>query len=517
MGYVYEDITAEQRAQIGMIAAMGRGAYGMVTKLAQELGTSRKFVYGLADKVRRAVVEAVQPMEPGPKAVSLSLEVDRRLLDRAIVTLAIEGRMAQRPIAECLGELYRVRPSLGYINGVLAEASRVAEQFNRERVFDLSLVQAQADELFACGQPHLVVVEHSSMLILALERPERCDEDAWRNSFEGMMQRGVGLARLASDGGKALGAAIAKLAGVEHQLDRWHGHRHIGRVLMRLEQAAYAAMGREEGLAKKLQRGMDRAHLMGGYVHDRYQEARKETRAAIDRYEAMQLLQLWVREALEAIDPKTGRLRSRAECEAELKAATELMRELGVAQVKKLADYLDKAALGLLAYVDRLAPPMALLSQELGEERVRLLCREWLLGRRLAKAKGDEKTVRQEEAYLRARLLALLECGQQYPEAQEKVAATLEGVMKGSSLVECVNSWLRPYADLMKGLGDRFLPLFVLYRNAHVFERGKRAGKSPFQLAGVETPEGDWLDWLGLGSDKPPLQLHTVRSLPKAA
>ena len=85
MGYVYEDITAEQRAQIGMIAAMGRGAYGMVTKLAQELGTSRKFVYGLADKVRRAVLEAVQPMEPGPKAVSLSLEVDRRLLDRAIV------------------------------------------------------------------------------------------------------------------------------------------------------------------------------------------------------------------------------------------------------------------------------------------------------------------------------------------------------------------------------------------------------------------------------------------------
>ncbi|MGI5837975.1 MAG: hypothetical protein ACOX87_15985, partial [Chloroflexota bacterium] len=64
---------------------------------------------------------------------------------------------------------------------------------------------------------------------------------------------------------------------------------------------------------------------------------------------------------------------------------------------------------------------------------------------------------------------------------------------------------------------DRFLPLFVLYRNAHVFERGKRAGKSPFQLAGVETPEGDWLDWLGLGSGKPPLQLHTVRSLPKAA
>ncbi len=261
---------------------------------------------------------------------------------------------------------------------------------------------------------------------------------------------------------------------------------------------------------------MDPAHLMGGYVHDRYQEARKETEKEIDRYEAMRILQVWVREALEAIEPRTGRVRSRAECEADLRAATELMRELGVAAAKKLADYLDEAGPGLLAYVDRLQASMTRLAQELGEERLRLLCREWLLGRRLAKAKGSEKADRQE-AYLRARLLALLGCGKEYPEAQETVTTMLEGVMRGSSLVECVNSWLRPYADLMKGLGDRFLPLFILYRNAHVFQRGKRAGHSPFQLAGIETPEGDWLDWLDLGSDKPPLRPRTVRALPKVA
>lgn len=516
MGFVYEDISLEQRAQVGMIAAVGRGSYGMITGLAQELGTSRKFVYGLADKVRRAVVEAVKPLPPGPKPVARTLAVDQRQLDRAIVTLAMVGRMAERPIAACLGEVYQVEPSLGYIDGVLAKASQAAEQFNRERVLALSEVQAEGDELFACGQPHLVVVEHSSLLILALERPERCDEKSWRHTLEEMRQRGVGLARVASDGGKALGAAIAQLAGVEQQLDRWHGLRQVGRVLRWLEQAAYKAMGKEEELAKKVKRGMDPAHPMGGYVHARYQEARKETEKEIDRYEAMRLLRVWVREALEAIELRTGRVRSRAECLADLKAATELMRELGIAAAKKLADYLDKAGPGLLTYVDRLAAPMTRLAQELGEKPVRLLCREWLLGRRLAKAKGGEKPARQE-AYLRARLLALLQCGQAYPEARAEVTAMLESVMKGSSLVECVNSWLRPYADLMKGLGDRFLPLFVLYRNAHVFQRGKRARLSPFQLAGIETPEGDWLDWLGLGNDKPPLRLRTVRALPKAA
>ena len=516
MGFVYEDISLEERAQIGMIAAAGRGSYGMVTGLAREMGTSRKFVYGLAEKVRRAVIEAVRPVQPGPKPRPILLEVDRRQLDRAIVTLALEGRMAERPICACLGELYRVQPSLGYINGVLAEASQAAERFNRERELGLCEVQAEGDELFACARPHLVVVEHSSLLILALERPERCDEQSWRKTLEEMRERGVGLARLASDGGRALGAAIAQLAGVEQQLDRWHGLKRMGRVVRRLEQAAYKAMGKEEELAKKIAKGMDPAHLMGRYVHDRYLEAREETQAAIDRYEAMHVLGGWVREALEAIDPRTGRLRSRGECLAELGAATELMRELGLAQVKKLADYLEGAGPGLLAYVDRLAAGMSRLIQQLGEGPVRLLCREWLMGRRLAKARGIEKT-RRQEAYLRAQLLALLGCGRDYHEARQAVSTTLEGVMKGSSLVECVNSWLRPYAELMKGLGDRFLPLFVLYRNAHVFQRGKRAGASPFQLAGIDTPEGDWLDWLGLGSDKPPLRLQTVHSLPKAA
>ncbi len=205
MGFVYEDISLEQRAQIGMIAAVGHGTYGMITGLAQELGTSRKFVYSLADKVRRAVVEAVRPLAPGPKPALVSLVVDQRQLDRAIVTLALEGRMAERPIAACLGELYHVEPSLGYIDGVLAKACLAAEQFNLERVLALSEAQAEGDELFACGRPHLVVVEHSSLLILALERPERCDEQSWLNLLEEMIRRGVGLARLASDGGESVG------------------------------------------------------------------------------------------------------------------------------------------------------------------------------------------------------------------------------------------------------------------------------------------------------------------------
>ncbi len=42
-----------------------------------------------------------------------------------------------------------------------------------------------------------------------------------------------------------------------------------------------------------------------------------------------------------------------------------------------------------------------------------------------------------------------------------------------------------------------YLNLFVLWHNMRVFERGKRQGKSPYQLAGIDTGADDWLTLLG--------------------
>ena len=42
-----------------------------------------------------------------------------------------------------------------------------------------------------------------------------------------------------------------------------------------------------------------------------------------------------------------------------------------------------------------------------------------------------------------------------------------------------------------------YLNLFVLWHNMRVFQRGKRAGQSPFQWAGIQTASPDWLDVLG--------------------
>jgi len=57
---------------------------------------------------------------------------------------------------------------------------------------------------------------------------------------------------------------------------------------------------------------------------------------------------------------------------------------------------------------------------------------------------------------------------------------------RSSSMAESLHSWLRPYLSIRRGIPGWLLPLLQLFWNHHVFARGKRAGQSPMQLAGVE-------------------------------
>ncbi len=513
MGSPRQDITLEQRIGIALAAMAGRGVYGVVSSLARQYQTSRKFIYTLETKAVSAVAESLLPCKPGPIASPFLVEIDRDHLDRAILTLAMVGHAPERAICECLRSILRVKPSLGYVSGVLTRASQAALQFNQGLKLPLSGAEVELDELYAQGKGKLVAVHPDSLLILALKASERVDGQAWQGTVEEMAGRGVQIARVASDGGTAIRALMVKLVGVAHHLDLWHALRQVGRALGVLERAAYKAIAREEELGRKAKRLPDSV-MMGGVVHEDYQRARQATLQQIERYEALRLLAVWVRQALDPIEERTGRLRSRQECLAELRAATELMRELGVSAAKKLADYLDQAGSGLLAYVDRLQLLVGGIIAELGEEGVQQLCREWQLEKKLERVRPEGKADRQKD-YLRAHLIALLYWGKDYPEARRRVIDLLGSILRGSSLVECVNSLLRPYAELRKSLGQAFLDLFALYRNSHVFQRGKRAGHSPFQLAGIQTPEGDWMDWIGFrhGQD----HQRSVRSLPKAA
>ncbi len=71
-----------------------------------------------------------------------------------------------------------------------------------------------------------------------------------------------------------------------------------------------------------------------------------------------------------------------------------------------------------------------------------------------------------------------------------------------SSLVECINGLLKSFLNNRRAFHNRdtaraYLNLFVLWHNMRVYERGKRAGKSPYQWARIDPGTDDWLELLG--------------------
>ena len=69
-------------------------------------------------------------------------------------------------------------------------------------------------------------------------------------------------------------------------------------------------------------------------------------------------------------------------------------------------------------------------------------------------------------------------------------------------MIENINGLLKQFLHNHKAFRcsetlQLYLNLFVLWHNMRVFERGKRQGSSPYQLAGIDTGTNDWLSLLG--------------------
>jgi hypothetical protein len=81
--------------------------------------------------------------------------------------------------------------------------------------------------------------------------------------------------------------------------------------------------------------------------------------------------------------------------------------------------------------------------------------------------------------------------------AWQALCQVLNRSWRGSMLCECLNSLLRPVLAGRKSSDQGCLELFRFLHNVHRFIRGKRAGRTPAELAGIHLP-ADPLTLLGL-------------------
>ncbi len=115
--------TASQRGEWVSQLIAHRGSYGEVTQLSQTIGVSRQTLSSWKATGRAALEQALRPASTPAKAEP------NRGVERAILTLLVEGHASYRGIQRCLLALLGVHVSRGKIVAVVQSAGRRAQQW----------------------------------------------------------------------------------------------------------------------------------------------------------------------------------------------------------------------------------------------------------------------------------------------------------------------------------------------------------------------------------------------------
>ena len=108
-------------------------------------------------------------------------------------------------------------------------------------------------------------------------------------------------------------------------------------------------------------------------------------------------------------------------------------------------------------------------------------------------APRKHKAIEQRQFYLELAEL-LIGCKEKYLELKDRIFEELDQIIQASSMVECINSILRPYLNTSKNqITQAFLNTFMFYHNHRRYHAGKRKGKTPMEILTGKEQKEDWV------------------------
>lgn len=473
------DLDKVTRTQIAAQAWLAQGVYGEITRLAQCYRVSRWFVYSLLWQMTDLFATPAEVASPSETQAEL---------DRHILLLRLVGHCSLERLAQICAELGLPYHSVGYISQRLtAFAQALPQSLPAGAQFVLLL----ADEIFTAGQPILLTIEPRSLAILKIELAEDCEATTWQQHWAELVEAGL-LEQVVSDRGTGLVKGCA-LSGLTHHPDLFHLLRPLAQCGARFYRQALAAIEYE----------YERGALAVGSTAKVIERRRAEYAAAcaqaaekMQRYDNFSYLWSELRRTLEAFEER-GELPALAARQAEIAALLEL---LGTLEDEALRPALKSFATGLdgyWGYYERLAVIYEELCAQHPRAVVATLACGWQWERQATNSKdyGVRQRLQQaaQTAYdAAARLAPATACA-----TQAAVTEALSAEVRSSSLIENVNSALRPLLETSRGqVRQETLDLFAYVHNRRRFVRGKRAGRAPLEILTGQTLEQSWLESL---------------------
>ena len=354
-----------------------------------------------------------------------------------------------------------------------------------------------SDEIFAKSAPILITVDPVSSAILKIELATQRTEEVWSTHLQSIEDNGFQAQLFVSDAGTGLIAAHKEtLTDVPWQLDTFHGIAHrLGDWVRRLEKSAYTAIeaseNRENTLASAKSETVIDKRLNLCLMADKTEEE------AIDLYDNFHYLYNILNHQLKTFDSK-GELRQSTQAKEIMEIALELIETLQHKSINKEAASIKKTLPSLLTYFDE-----AILAvkecQKLTDDQdlLQSLFLAWQWSKSVIKSKESSRknrAIEEQQFYLE---LAELFVGdkKKYSELKDAVFAELDEIVQASSMVECINSILRPYLNQSNNqVTQEFLNLFMFYHNHRRYKYGKRKGKTPNEILTGRRQEKDWIE-----------------------
>jgi hypothetical protein len=479
------DLDPQTRIQIVIQAWLNQGVYGQMTHIAKYYQISRTFLYQL-------LLAANLQLEVLFSDDQLLFQKDHRHLEQLLLLLRLEGQCSLLRIASIVKALEYYPNSVGYLSQFFHSAGQALPATllmpSKTLVFYLS------DEIFAIHTPLLVTIDARSTTILNIELASDRSAETWRAHFEALEEHHFFSLGLASDRGQGLVAGYR--AAVDMALwvaDYFHEFRDLFALLQQLERKAYAAMGKEYDAAQKFARAKSEANLHKRLHH--YETAQHAAEQAVALYDQLAILLHLLRETLHLCSPQ-GRLRTVAGVRAELTLLFDMIAALDCAAIARLLKPLHQ-------HLDDICVPFAqaeavegALRAVVPHEALEVLVLAWHHDHLVYQSPSKPKQYHHSE---RAFWLAWAEelLGEAFDTLKALVFDKLDSIVRASSLVEMVNSRIRPYLNSCKGqITQETLNLIMFYHNHRRYNSGKRKGKAPIELLTGKPLEAEWWELL---------------------
>jgi len=479
------DLDPHTRIEMVKLAWLHQGIYGKMTQIAQDYHISRTFLYQLT----WAAQHQLETLFSEPLSLAPSLQSP---LEPLLLLLRLEAACSIPSLSSILKRLEYQPNSVGYLSESLQAYGRAVP--STLSMPQQTVVVYLSDEVFAIRRPILVTIEAHSTAILKIELASDRSAETWQAHFADLGAHRFHSIGMASDRGVGLTAGYRAACQEGFWVcDQFHEFHDLFHRCHQLQRKAYGAIGKEIEAAEKFAHAKSEANLQKRLKQ--YEQARQACEQAMARYDQLDLLLHLLSETLHFCSD-SGRLRTVEAVRADVSVILSLMQEIDDEKLPKLLTPIRSHRDDICVPFRQVESMHAELLEFIPQPIIDAFVLAWHHDHLSYQSHGKKKHYHRRECeYWLDFSEAFLD--EQFDGSKLLVFEKLDAIVKASSLVEMVNSLIRPYLNSSKGqITQETLNLIMFYHNHRRYKGGKRQGKAPIELLTGEVLEADWVDLL---------------------